>query len=161
MKLSVSTDSLENKSVPAGIHEFVCAGMKFVHSKDRSSINFKPILKVIGSTTPELNGKPIFIDISQKAGWIQQDFVHSLGLEMEIDTATKQASFPGEIETNGAPTDPTKWTYKGPMEGRTGKVELKESSYLGKPQIKVKAFFCAVPGCSTKTPPVKHSTDLN
>lgn len=158
MKLTVPTDSLEQKKLPPGIYEAVFTGMKFEYSKDKSSINFKPQLKVIGNQNTDLNGQPVFITISQKAGWIQQDFAHGLGLDMEIDG--KNASFPGEILDNGSPDNPEKWTYKGPFDGRTLKCEVVESTYQGKTSSKVKQIFCAVAGCSSRVPPVKHSTDL-
>lgn len=153
-KMGVSKEALEGQPpLPAGIYEFRVDAFKPKASKDKNSTNLNPVLKVINNANG-LNDKNIFFSLNTNAGFIFPDFVHSLGLEMEMDG--DQVNLPGDFVPDGAdPQNVEKYAYNGPMVGRTGRLEIVASSYNNKPQGKVKQFFCAIPGCMHK-----HQTEL-
>lgn len=153
-RMGVSKDSLEGqRPLPAGFVDFRVDGFKPKRSKDKQSVNFNPQLKVINH--PTLNDSRVFFNLNSNAGWIMKDFVHSLGLQMEEDG--DQAFMPGSWQEDQADVDnPEKYTYTGPMLGRTGRCEIGvRKDDKNRDQSYVRQFLCAIPGCQEK-----HSTDL-
>lgn len=161
-KVAVNNEALKApEPVEAGVYEFRFEGFKPSYSKDKGSINLNPMLAIINN--PKYDGtvdnkkRYIFLNLNTKAPWIQQDLIHSMGMEMEkIDSTTSQ--IPGTFD--GPDNDPTQWKYTGPLTGRTGKVEVVLGTWQGKPKNDVKQFICAVPDCASKNPDVRHSTNL-
>lgn len=152
-KMSFSKESLTKKLVPGGIYTIHMGGFKPAKSKSNAdNINLNPQLKIVNH--PDFTGKPVFVSLPQSEGWMIQDFVHCFGQEMD-----KDGNMPGDwdfpIQDN-----PATWRYRGPLLGKTGQVELVETTYNGKPQLKVKQFICAVPDCKTKNPEIVHSTNM-
>lgn len=161
--IKVSNDSLKApEPVEAGVYEFRFEGFKPKFSKDKGSINLNPQLIIINN--PKYDGSAgdgkkhqIFENLNTKAPWVQQDFVHSLGIVMEkVDATTSQ--IPGAFD--GPEDNPEQWKYTGPLTGRTGKCEVILETYNGKPQNKIKQYICNVTNCAQMNPDVKHSTNL-
>ena len=142
-KIHAPKESIEGKpQLGGGIFEFRLDGFKPKKSKDGKSTNLNPQMRVINH--PTNNDAPIFENMNSQAGWVQQDFCHALGVEMEPD-----GGFPGEF--NGPESDPSQWTYMGPLVGRTGRVELVQVPNLkGGMRTTPKKYFCAVPGCTAR-----------
>src|SRR5271165_1657714 len=148
-KLTFSKDKIEQSFpvVDEGIYEIRCDGFAPKKNKDwanKPSINLNPILTLInsdnGTVIPTLgNGKPLTVmySLNTSAEWILSDFCHCFGLPMEkVDE--KNFTIPGDFD--GPNDDPSKWTYKGPLVGRKGKVFLSKGDYKGKPQNKISYF---------------------
>lgn len=151
-KMGFSKDSLTKKLVPGGIYTLHMGGFKPAPSKSNTdNVNLNPQLKIVNHK--DFTGKPVFVSLPQSQGWMIQDFVHSLGQEMDQD-----GNMPGDWEFPSQ--NPTTWRYKGPLLGKTLQAELVETDYQGKPQLKVKQFICAVKDCKTKYPDVVHSTNM-
>lgn len=156
VRMGVPKDSLEGtKPLPIGDYTFRVDGFKPKASKDKNSTNLNPTLKIINNANG-LNDERIFFNCNTNAGWIQKDFVHAIGLQMEIegDTAYLPGSF---IPDPNSPDDVTKLRYEGPMLGRTGRcVIAMRKDDKGRDQSFIKMFYCAVAGCTEK-----HSAELN
>lgn len=151
-KMTLSKESLEKKLVPGGIYTIHMGGFKPSRSKNNpDNVNLNPQLKIVNHK--DFTGKPVFVSLPRSEGWMIQDFVHCLGQELDPD-----GSIPGDWEFPS--DDPATWRYKGPLLGKTGQVELVETTYNGKPQLKVKQFICAVKDCKTKNPNITHSTNM-
>lgn len=153
-RMGVSTESLEGqKAFEPGFYDFRLDGFKPKKAKSGDSTNFNPDMRVINHATR--NDDKIFFNLNSAAGWIQKDFVHCLGLQMEIDG--DMAFMPGDWQPDPQePNNVSKYTYSGPMVGRTGRVEIAvRKDQKGKDQSYVKQLLCQVPGCQEK-----HSTDL-
>lgn len=150
-KMTVSKESLKGSPpCPPGIYEFRCDGFSPKKSKNGQSVNLNPKMVVINH--PTLNDRRLFENLNSNAGWIQLDFVHSLGIPMADYGA--EAGIPGDFI--GPDDDPEKWTYAGPVSGRVGKLEYAETDNgRGGTKMAIKRFFCTVPGCTEK-----HSENL-
>ena len=150
-KIMVPKESLEGKPpLPAGIFTFRCDGFLPKLSKDTKSVNLQPKMRVINHATH--NDAPIFENLNSQAGWVQRDFVHSLGIKMDGPDETQ---LPGEFQ--GPDADPSQWKYVGPIVGRTGQVELTQVPNLkGGMRTVPKRYLCAILGCT-----VKHSDSLS
>lgn len=121
-KVRVSKESVKPpEALPESIYQYRLGGFKPKFSKDKGSINLNPQMKVINH--PTLNGKYIFNNLNTKAGWILKAFVENLGLKM-VEVG-EDLDMPGEF--TGPEDDPTKWVYRGPLLGRTGKVKVIQS----------------------------------
>ena len=172
VRLGVSPESLKApEPVEEDLYTFRVEGFKPELTQKKDKINYNPQIKIVqGEKTGGKNtGKPLFESLNSAAGWIQNDFVHSLGLEMEKQDDGSLA-MPGSFD---APTneqgetnmDPTTWKYNGPMIGRTGKAYVIKQEYKDKNNQtrvvnKVKYYVCAVADCNKKYPDVVHSKDL-
>lgn len=169
-KFTVNRESLEGGEVyPAGIYQFQMSGFKPKLTnpspgKDRST-NLRPQMKITGHS--QLDGKPIFAELNEKAGFVILDFTHALGLKMDNeDNDAVPAEIPGEF-INWDPAKPEASSYAGPLLGRVGQVELaevpaKKKNDKGEYEVvpnkfrnEIKRFICAVPGCQ-----VKHRDNL-
>ena len=143
------------KPMPEGIHEFRVDGFKPAKSKNSDSINLNPQLKIINPTNPELIGKELYFNMNTNFFTGIIDFCHSVGVPLVADG--DEFNIPGEF-ANSDQTDPKKWgPYTGDLLGKTGRVELgMADNGKGGQTVKVKRFFCVVPGCQEK-----HSDSLN
>lgn len=162
MAFQMQVESLAYKVIPAGIYEFKLAGFKPKWSKNKDSINFNAILEIINN--PEYDGTKIFEGCNSKAGFIQVEVVHALGLLMQ-DLGNGNYVMPGVWD--GKPEtfkedDPTSWVYEGPLVGRTGKFEVAVEPYLGNDTNKVRQYFCALSDveCALQFGKDKHKKDL-
>jgi hypothetical protein len=154
-KMGFSKEQLTKKLTPGGIYDFHFSGFKPAPKNGTTgteTVNLNPQLKIINSK--DFTGVPVFLSLPQSQGWMIQDFVHSLGQEMDHD-----GNLPGDWEFP-VQDNPTTWRYRGPLVGKTGKVELIETTYNGKPQLKVKQLICAVKDCKTKNPEIVHSSNM-
>jgi hypothetical protein len=155
-KIAIPKKQLEPPSrLPAGMMTVRLDGFKPDKSKPKpgkdQSINLNPVMKTVNNPDPELNNKPVFENLNVNAGWVIQDFVHGFGLEMVNNG--ESSDIPGEFL--GPENEPKLWQYQGPLLGRLANVELIETEYNGKKQIKIKRYLCAVPGCQ-----LSHSENL-
>lgn len=172
VRLGVSPESLKApEPIAEDLYTFRVEGFKPELTAKKDKINYNPQLKVVtgAKTGGENAGKPLFESLNSAAGWIQNDFVHSLGLEMEKQEDGTLA-MPGSFEAPELPDstvnqDPTTWKYNGPMIGRTGQAYVVKTEYTAKdgskkPINKIKYYVCAVADCNKKYPDVTHSKDL-
>jgi hypothetical protein len=143
------------KLIPAGIYTVRLFGFKPKFSKNKDSVNFNPMMKIINH--PEHDGVTLFDSLNTRAGFIQNDFSHMLGMECE-DLGNGQFCIPGNWDgdvTKFKEDDPSTWKYDGPLLGRDGQVEVGVDTYEGKESNKIRRYICAVEGCT-----MKHSEDL-
>lgn len=160
-KMGFNKEKLKGpEPVPNGIYILRMLAFNPKLSEKKDSTNLNAVLEVTGNG--DLDGKKVFLGLNTKIpNWIQ-DFVHALGMEME-DQLSEEPSIPGVFD--GDPVkfkadDPSTWVYKGPLIGRTGKFELGQREYQGRMQQDAKQFICAVPGCATKFPDVRHTANM-
>lgn len=110
------------------------------------SVNLNPVLKIINH--PTLNDRIVFFSFNTAFSPNILEFCHGFGERLVADG--EDMNIPGEFVPLDEP-DPTKWTYMGPLSGRTARVELTEKDNgKGGKNIAVKKFFCAVQGCTEK-----------
>lgn len=124
-------------------------------SKDKQSMNFNAELEVVEHTV-ETNGSKVYMGLNTKFARAFVDFSHGLGFPLNAD-----GTFAGNWEFD--PKDPEnieKAQYKGPLLGRTMKAELVVTSYQGNERNEIKQITCAIDGCATKFPEIKHITSL-
>jgi len=164
-KLGASKESLEGfKPVPNGVYEVQLLGFEPKWSKDKTSINLNPIMKIINN--PQYNGQRVFWNANTKASFLWHDFAHCFGLPVEFhktgENGAEEAHLPGGPNAwSGPDDDPTKFKYTGPLLNKVGKVELIAKHEAGqKPRNEIKQFICKIDGCSTKYPDVVHQTNL-
>jgi hypothetical protein len=155
-KIRAPKESLEGRpTLPAGIYHFRVDGFIPKKSKDGNSVNLQPKMRIINHATA--NDQPIFENLNSQAGWVQRDFCHALGIQMEQNGQPhpEGTDLPGEF--TGPEGDPSQWKYIGPIVGRTGQVELHiVSNGKGGTKAAPKRYICAVPGCT-----VKHTETLS
>jgi hypothetical protein len=157
-QMKVSNEKLEGFDViPPGQYDVKLVSFNPKAAKSGTSINLNPCMVVVGH--PEFAGRKVFDSLN--APWIWPDFVHAFGLPMETDG--KESWIPGDW--NGDPAkykadDPATWTYKGPLVGRTAKIEVAVDNYQGKDSNKVGRYLCAVADCATKFPKIRHIQNL-
>ncbi len=154
-RMGVSKASLEPRPpLPAGQYFFRVDGFKPAPSSKGDTTNFNPIMKVVNNPNG-LNDRDIYFNLNSAAGWILKDFVHSLGLAMEIEG--DDAFIPGKfLEDPADPANVKKYRYEGPIIGKIGRCEVAiRKSNKGNDQSYVRALFCSIQGCLEK-----HSTDL-
>lgn len=134
-------------------------GFKPSFTKDKTSLNFNPQLRIVsGKTTGDKHkNKQIFENMNQKAGWIQRDMVHAAGLDMETDN--DELFIPGKW--HGDPQKPDSLKYEGPLVGKTLEAYVvKQQGNNNKFYNRVKYYVCTLPDCNKKYPEQAHSTDL-
>ena len=159
--------------VPAGKYNLILKGFKPKASAikpgetESSSVNLNPELSIIGH--PDYEGRRIFFNMNTKAAFLWTDFVHAMGLEMEViqneHTGTDKQSYtlPGVFEGADEPSKkPEDWKYMGPMLNKTLEVEVAEipagpdkNNVYRQAKNDIRQFFCKVPNCTEK-----HSTNL-
>jgi hypothetical protein len=163
-KMKFSKEAMEGpKPVPSGIYTVAFAGFKPKKSKERDSINFNGMGKITGH--PDYDGQILFAGLNTKIpNWIQ-DFVHSFGIEMEID-ADGDATIPGVFDADQnifKEDDLTTWRYAGPLVGQTAQWEVGVKPHYTNPnalsQDMIK-YICSVKDCAVKNPDIKHSNDM-
>jgi hypothetical protein len=126
------------------------------------SVSLNAELVVIEPT--EYENRRVFCGLNTKMAFMWPDFVHALGMEMEVvqdenaGTEKESKTLPGVFQgMDTDPEDPSKWKYLGPLLNKTMEVELAEipSKDGFKAKNEIRQFKCAVPGCTEK-----HSTNL-
>lgn len=162
-QMDFKKDALKGiEPIAAGIYDLRLIGFEPKASKNGDSANLNPIFGV--TNNPELDGKVlryIFVGNTKIPSFLQ-DMVHCFGMEME-DYNTDRPKIPGIWDTDKAKFDPAKfetYVYSGPLINKVGKVELIESSFNGKPNNKVRKFFCNVPNCAERFPEITHSDNV-
>jgi len=151
-KISFSKEALEGNLVPDGLYELRLEGFEPKFSKDKTSVNLNPVLKVVNNPNMSLNGKRIFDNMNSGASWIIEAFVHAMGLKLEPN-AQGGGDLPGEFPDNGQ-DDPEKWPpYQGPLLGQVAEAMVKKTTYNGKENSKIDQWLCALGNdCNTKHP---------
>lgn len=160
-QMKVSNEKIEGAEVfPPGEYMIKLVSFKPAKSKDGNSVNLNALMEVVNH--PEYAGRKLYDSLNTPGGaFTQPDFVHCFGLPMETDGTTSW--IPGEFDGDKVKfveADPSTWVYKGPLVGRTGKVEVAVDNYNGRDNNKIRRYFCAVPDCATKFPKIRHSSDL-
>lgn len=160
-QMKVSNEKLEGQDIiPAGQYEVKLVAFKPSKSKGASaSTNLNAIMEVIGH--PEFAGRKLFDSLNVGGSFTWPDFSHAFGLPMETDgTASWLAGAWDGDPAKFKEDDPTTWSYKGPLVGRVGKIEVAVDNYNGKDNNKIRRYFCAIPQCEQKFPKVRHIQDL-
>jgi len=157
-QMKVSNDKIEGFDViPPGQYDVKLVSFNPKLSKSGTSLNYNPCMVVVNH--PEFAGRKVFDSLN--APWVWADFSHCFGLPLETDG--KDNWLPGEWTGDPAKykaDDPATFVYKGPLVGRTGKIEVAVDNYQGKDSNKVSRYLCAVADCATKFPKIRHSTNL-
>lgn len=158
-KLGVSKESLEQKRMTGGIYEVQFVGFKPKKSSKGTTL-LRPEMKILGNA--DFNGKLVFdkYSLPLNSGWAVQDFVHAFGFELD-----PEGNIPGEWDFPNV-DNPETWKYRGPLVGKTAKVEIVEAEYTDKSGnkkngIQIKQYICSVPNCVAKNPTIKHSTSIS
>lgn len=153
-RLGTSKESTKGgEPIEPGNYKVRFDGFEVKTSKKGDSHNLNPVLKIVGH--PTLNDRRVYINLNTKAGWILEAFCHCFGLLM--DDVGDDLEIPGDFKPNPAdPDDSLKWIYQGPLNAKTGNLEIAEvDNSKGGTKPAIKQFFCAVPNCQ-----VKHSANL-
>lgn len=156
-KMGVDPEKLKApKPVPGNQwYKLKFKGFRPKMSKNKDGVNFNAELEVV-EHTPETNGSKVYMVLSTKFERALLDFCHGLGFPMNAD-----GTFPGNFEFDkNDPENVEKAQYKGPLLGRTMKAELVVTTYQGNEKNEVKQISCAIDGCATKFPDIKHLTNL-
>lgn len=161
-QMKVSKDKIEGKEVMLpGEYELKLVAFAPKASKSGTSFNYNPIMEV--QNHPEYAGRKVFDSWNSTAAWLLADYCHAFGLPLETDAKGEDFWLPGVWNGDLAKyneDDPSTWVYKGPLIGRTAKVELAVDNYNGRDNNKVRRYFCAVKDCEQKFPTIKHTADL-
>lgn len=150
-KMGVSKQEIEDASNyvnKSGTYNIIFQGFFPKKSKDGNSVNLNPKLVVVGDAA--FNGKliPYPLNFQPSTWFMVKNFLHMFGIKEDVNPQGGE-EIPGDwVQPNVA--DPTTWKYNGPLAGRTGKIEVVEGTYNGKPNINVKQMLCALPGCTEK-----------
>ena len=166
-QMKQSRELVEGKDVaPENIYELKLLGFKPTFSKKRAdsppdwkpSLNLNARMEIINN--PEQEGKLVF-ELLNMNSFMFADFCHAFGLPMETDgdgywlpgTWDSQPNF----DANVAET----YKYDGPLIGRTCRADVGTTVFnAGRPQNRVRKYFCAVDNCATKFPEIRHSENL-
>jgi hypothetical protein len=159
-QMKVSNSKIEGQEViPPQVYELKLVAFNPKQSKNGGSVNLNPVLEVVSPV--EYAGRKVFDTLNTGGAWTYPDFCHAFGLPMETDG--NDSWLPGQWDGDTAKfkeDDASTWVYKGPLVGRTAKVEVAVDNYNGRDNNKVRRYFCAVPDCTTKFPKIRHSEDL-
>jgi hypothetical protein len=156
-KMAVSSTSIEQSpALDEGMYKLRLVTISCSKSKDGKSTNMKFEYEVQGHQLPD--GKPYRTNmfISEKAGWIQNDAVHALGLTME-EEKDGTLSIPGAFD--GPAGEPDKWQYKGPLAGRECDAYLVRDNSSGREYNNIKYFICKLANCAQRFPKIAHTKD--
>jgi hypothetical protein len=150
MAFQMGVDTAGFKVVPAGLFDIRLKGFKPKLNKNKDGVNFNAQMEIMNS--PEHDGVKLFDTLSTKAGFMQIEFCHAFGMEME-DLGNGLFVLPGIWD--GDPStfkeeDPSTWRYVGPLLNRDAKVEVAIDTYEGKENNKIQRYFCAVKDCTYK-----------
>jgi hypothetical protein len=134
------------KPVDPGKYQVQLVGFKPTLSNDKQSVNLNPDLRVINNANAAFNGKRIFHNLSEKAGWLHKEMCDGFGIDMVAEGG--QFFLPGTFQEDPSnPTDCTKWRYQGPLLGKVASVEVVEIAGTGqnanKKYINIKEFYPA------------------
>ncbi len=160
VKMGVDPEAIKaQQPQPPGWYKLKFLGFKPKRGKtDPNSINYNGQFEVLNSATPAVGGQKamVYATMSIKMPQVINDIVHGLGFALEAD-----GELPGQWVPDPADADNVeKFQYKGPLLGRTMEAELAETEYQGNKRNELRQVRCAVPGCATKYPEIKHRTDL-
>lgn len=154
-RIGVPTESLKGMPpLKPGIYEVRLDKFDPKPSKKpgSNSVNLRPVMKVVNDPNGN-NDREIYSNLNSGYPPEMLDLTHAFGQKMIEETGADgvaQSFMPGEFVPPDEP-DPTKWTYMGPLLGSVGKVELAEADNgKGGKTIKVKRYFCNLPGCQEK-----------
>lgn len=147
-RIGFSKEQVQGEKPPdPGIYEVQLVGFKPDLSKDKTSVNLNPDLRIVNNANATMNGKRVFHNLSEKAGWLHKEMCDGFGVDMVMESG--QYFLPGTfVEDPSNPTDCTKWRYQGPLLGKMAKIEVIEvagtGQNAGKKYSNIKQFFPAV-----------------
>lgn len=157
--MKISKDKIAGQEViPSGTYDIKLVLFKPGAAKS-GTLSLNPMMEVINNQ--EYASRKLFDTLNIGGAFTYPDFCHCFGLPMETDG--KDFWLPGAWDGDAAKfkeDDYSTWVYKGPLVGRTGKVEVIVDNYNGRDNNKINRYFCAIPDCQTKFPDIKHSTNL-
>lgn len=163
-QMKISKEAVEGKEVvPTGIYlvRFIEFKPKFSkpdpnNPQKQLTLNYNPKMEIVEG---EYTGRfPGFENLNESC-WYISDFVHCFGLPME-DTGDPDSPYMIPGIWDGEQGKAETYTYKGPLTGKVGKVEVAIDTYNGKQSNKIRRYFCAVDSCAQLYPNIKHSSDL-
>jgi len=158
-QMKVSSEKLEGKDVlPSGQYEIKLLGFK-PNLSSKGSINLNAMMEIVNH--PDYAGRRVFASLNVGMAFMYPDFSHCFGVIIEGDG--KDYWLPGQWDGDAAKfkeDDPTTWSYKGPLVGRIGKVELAVTSYNNKERNEIRRYFWNTPGVEAKWPKLKPKEDL-
>lgn len=170
-KMTLSKEQVEGReNVPKGIYMVRFIGFEPKLSKfdpanpnKERSINLNAKFEIIDN--PEYAGRFLYEIMNMKQYGIQTEVCHGLGIPLEAGVdANGEPEYwiPGTWDNKPGfnPADPATFEYKGPLTGKTGRVEVTLSSYNGKDSSKINRYFCAIENCATKFPEIRHQDNL-
>lgn len=153
---------------PNGIYELQTTAFRPKIAKSGNSLNYNAEFTITGN--PAYENRKVFHPLNTAFAVAIRDYVHACGLALETiivpgDADTPQHEeqiLPGTFENQAQfPDEPEKWgKYLGPLTNKIFKCELATTSYNGKEKNEIRAFYCALPGCATLEPELKHSQNL-
>jgi hypothetical protein len=153
-KMGVPAASIEgSQPLDEGMYKLRLIAISCKKSTKGDSTNMKFEYEIQGQQQKDGKSFKTNIFISEKAGWIQNDAVHALGLTMEEQPGGALA-IPGDFV--GPDAEPEKWQYKGPLLGRDCEAFLVNDGRYNN----IKYFVCHVPNCAQRFPKVSHTKDL-
>ena len=151
-----------------GVYELQVTGFRPKLAKSGESLNYNAEFTIVGN--PLYENRRVFHPLNTSFAVAIRDFVHACGVPLETITVIGDAEtpqheeqvLPGTFEGMAEnPDDPSKWgKYMGPLTNKIFKAELAITEYQGKQKNEVRVFFCALPGCATAEPELKHSMNL-
>jgi hypothetical protein len=162
-KMGMTKEDLSGPKVaPNNIYELQTTGFRPKVTKAGDALCYNVELTIVNHG-PE-DGKKVFHPLPTSWGQSIRDYCHAMGvpLEKKVIDGVELDCLPGMFENQDQyPDDPSKWgKYMGPLTNKIGKAEVVGTSYQGKPKNEVRAFICAIPGCATIEPELRHSTNL-
>jgi hypothetical protein len=156
-KMGVPAQSIESSSaLDEGMYKLRLTSINCKFTEKKDSVNMRWEYEILGHQTKDGKAYKTSMFISQKAGWIQNDATHALGLTME-EQPDKSLTIPGEF--TGPDAEPEKWQYRGPLLGRECQAYLVRETSNGREYNNIKYYVCAVPNCAQRFPKVAHTKD--
>ncbi|HEY4799120.1 MAG TPA: hypothetical protein VII99_08610 [Bacteroidia bacterium] len=157
--MSYSKEDLSGKPpVPNGWYTLQFIQFRPRINQNKDGFNFNGEFSVVGNQ--EYEGRKVFNNMSNKAGFILDSIVHGMGLKMDVvqdgneGTEAESRAVPGTFEhIDEFPEEPEKWgKYIGPLTNKTLDVELATEDYQGKQRNAFRQVRCNVAGCQEKHP---------
>jgi hypothetical protein len=159
-RLTATAEEIKGQpAMPEGLYTVRLAEFKPKLSNKKDSVNLNPQLKVTNHA--EHNDRNVFEYLNTKAKWVWKDFCHAFGVPI-TELPNGDIEFPGDFD--GPEDDPTKWSYRGPLQGQQAQLYLIQQPATdknGNPKTDgsvrnaIKYYVCRVPGCQEK-----HSDNL-
>jgi hypothetical protein len=149
------------KSVlPEDFYTVELQGFKPEWARAQDSINLNPIMTLVDTNIPGINGKKRVFDYLNQKAWYTEDFAHAFGEELVPD-ADGDLGLPGAFVAKEGkildPQNPDTWAYFGVLFKKRARIKLIiQNAKTPKERNAIDHYVCAIQGCTKK-----HSTGLN